>query len=116
MVEHDGQRRPIALISLDGRDASLANRRMDYAEEKNKLVVNSSGILAHLSGTNGTLDSSVREYNKHGQDSCDNGVWVCSIRRMLSHHTNGFTHDHSAVSTFRRRRTRRHEVPGGSRL
>jgi hypothetical protein len=29
-------------MSLDGRDASLANRRMDYAEEKSKLVVNSS--------------------------------------------------------------------------
>jgi hypothetical protein len=48
MGKYDEQRRPVALISLDGRDASLANRRMYYAEEKSKPVERAAHFGAAL--------------------------------------------------------------------
>jgi hypothetical protein len=40
-------------------------------------------ILAQLSRTTGTLDLSMHEYNQYGQDGCDNGVRISSVRQTL---------------------------------
>jgi hypothetical protein len=43
-LRYDEGRRPVACASLDGRDAPIANTRIDQAEEKSRLFVENRAI------------------------------------------------------------------------